>query len=306
MRLSRADLRALLFCACFFSLVAATSVCLVRCGGKDAERPLTEEELREIKLLESEIRKDSFERASRRGGHSLADELFPFDPNHDDSLTLARLGLRPWQIHNMMRYRAAGGVWRSADDFKRLYGLSAEEFKRLKPYVRISAADRKRSAPAYDSSYYGTPRGEKPQFEKIEKYAEGTLVPINSADTTELKRIPGIGSYYAQKIVRYRERLGGFVRVSQISEVEGLPAGAARWFSIETSPQPVRININKATFSQLVRHPYLSYEQTKAIVNHVRSYGPLKSWRDLRLYKEFTEDDFTRLAPYFVFDKEKE
>ncbi len=229
-------------------------------------------------------------------------ELFPFDPNHADSLTLLRLGLRPWQVGNMMKYRARGGVWRRPEDLRRLYGLTEGEYARLRPYVRISAADRPADYGESAARSYGTPRGERPEYDVVEKYPEGTLLPLNEADTTELCRVPGIGAYYARKICRYRERLGGFASVSQLSEIEGLPAGVARWFTLEGGGRLRRIRINHADFGTLIKHPYLDYEQTKAIVRHIRSYGSLRGWDDLRLYPCFKESDFRRLKPYFVFD----
>lgn len=294
---SRSEKRVLLLCVLLLSALAAGSFFLLHHEVEEEGVTFSAEELQRIKTLQ-----DGMEKKQNRRSYGLAEKLFPFDPNHDDSLALSRLGFRPWQIGNMMRYREAGGVWRSPDDFKRLYGLSEADFKRLRPYIRIAPADRKRPYTHYEEDDYGTPRAELPQYERLEKYEEGTRIDANEADTTELKRIPGIGSYYARKIVSYRERLGGFVSASQIEEIEGLPAGASRWFEVESSPHIEKIRINHATFKQIVHHPYMSYEQTKAIVNHIRSYGPLRSWRDLRLYKEFKEEDFSRLTPYFSFD----
>ncbi len=230
-----------------------------------------------------------------------AGELFPFDPNHADSLTLLRLGLRPWQVGNMMKYRARGGVWRSPDDLRRLYGLTEEQYARLRPYVRIAPADRRAEYSESGGHRYGTPLPERPEYEPVEKYPEGTLLPLNVADTTELCRIPGIGKYYARKIVRYRDRLGGFVSVSQLAEIDGLPAGVQRWFTLEGGGSLRRIRINHADFGTLIKHPYLDFDQTKAIVRHIRTYGALRGWDDLRLYACFKDSDFCRLAPYFSF-----
>lgn len=231
--------------------------------------------------------------------------LFAFDPNHADSATLHRVGFTDRQVRNLMAYRRKGGIWHSPDDLARLYGLHPEDFQKLRPYIRIAQADRRQE---YHHDWeerpypYGTPKGEKPVLaERTEKLAEGTVISLNQADTTQLKMIPGIGSYYAGKIVKYRERLGGFISTRQLSDIEGLPAGIARWFEVEPGAHPTQIHINRADFKALVHHPYLSYEQTKVIKNHIRQYGPIRSWHDLRLYKEFTDADFQRLAPYFDF-----
>ena len=230
-------------------------------------------------------------------GNEIELTPFPFDPNHADSATLCRLGLEPWQVSNMLKYRRKGGRWRSADDLQRLYGLSKSQFEQLRPYVRIAEADKRKvyERAEWQSNYEHGPRP------KTEKFAEGVTLPANTADTTALKHIPGIGSYYARKIVDYRERLGGFVSTSQIGEIEDLPAGITRWFVLDKADKPRQLRINHATFKQLVRHPYLSYEQTKIIVTHIRQYGAIRSWRDLQLYKEFTQNDFKRLAPYISF-----
>jgi DNA uptake protein ComE-like DNA-binding protein len=128
------------------------------------------------------------------------------------------------------------------------------------------------------------------------------VLNLNEVDTLTLRKIPGVGPYYSRAIVRYRERLGGFVSTSQLSEIEGLPERIEEWFKVEENPAIRTLPINKSDFKTLVRHPYLSYEQVKVIMTHIRKYGPLTSWTDLQLYPEFTPQDFERLAPYFVFE----
>ncbi len=303
--LSKEEARtALLLCLVLFA-VTGVSIALLRCGGQsEDEAALTASDKEQLSELEASVKEDSLHRRERFAPAQLAKELFVFDPNHADSATLRRLGLSEWQVANMMKYRRRGGRWRSEDDFQRLYGLSKDDFRRLRPYICIAAADRRASFVPFDRpAPYGTPVGEKPSYEPSAKMKEGETLGLNAADTTALKTIPGIGSYYASKIVHYRERLGGFVSTAQIDEIEGLPAGCSRWFTLDSPEGGVKkIRINQAKFKELVRHPYLSYEQVKDIVNHIRQYGPLHSWRDLRLYKEFTEQDFARLAPYFTFD----
>ena len=66
-------------------------------------------------------------------------ERFFFDPNTADSAQLRRLGLQTWQIRNIYKYRAAGGIYREKTDFARLYGLTVKEYRELEPYIRISS-----------------------------------------------------------------------------------------------------------------------------------------------------------------------
>lgn len=224
-------------------------------------------------------------------------QLFPFNPNTADSATLLRVGLKPWQVKNLMAYRRAGGRWKNADDFKRLYGLTEEEFQRLRPYIQIPPPVKEVYFTEHDRA-----RQDSLHYLRPEKFTQLTVLDLNSVDTLTLRKIPGIGVGYSLAIVSYRERLGGFVSVAQLKEIEGLPARIEEWFSVE-GPFSVRtIAINKSDFKTLVRHPYLNYEQVKVITTHIRKYGALRSWKDLQLYPEFTPQDFERLTPYFVFE----
>jgi DNA uptake protein ComE-like DNA-binding protein len=128
------------------------------------------------------------------------------------------------------------------------------------------------------------------------------VLDLNTVDTLTLRKIPGIGVGYSRSIVSYRQRLGGFVSVAQLKDIEGLPERIEEWFSVGENVEVRTISINKSDFKTLVRHPYLSYEQVKVITTHIRKYGPLRSWKDLQLYPEFTPQDFERLTPYFVFE----
>lgn len=292
MSISKEEARVMVLCALMLAIGVCISLVVLRCHDDKDELPEADNE-----TLTTLQHKWNAHTSHDRRGKEIELTPFPFDPNHADSATLCRLGLKPWQVSNMLKYRRKGGRWRSADDLQRLYGLSKSQFEQLRPYVRIAEADKRKvyERAEWQSNYEHEPRP------KTEKFAEGVTLPANTADTTALKHIPGIGSYYARKIVDYRERLGGFVSTSQIGEIEDLPAGITRWFVLDKADKPRQLRINHATFKQLVRHPYLSYEQTKIIVTHIRQYGAIRSWRDLQLYKEFTQNDFKRLAPYISF-----
>ena len=237
------------------------------------------------------------ERKKRQEEVRMPVQSFPFNPNTADSMTLLRVGLKPWQVKNLMAYRRAGGRWKDADDFKRLYGLSDEEFQRLRPYIQIPPAVKEVYFTEHDRA-----RQDSLHHLRPEKFTQLTVLDLNTVDTLTLRKIPGLGGGYSRSIVSYRERLGGFVSVAQLKDIEGLPARIEEWFSVEEQVAVRTISINKSDFKTLVRHPYLSYEQVKVITTHIRKYGPLRSWKDLQLYPEFTPQDFERLTPYFVFE----
>ena len=153
-------------------------------------------------------------------------ELFPFDPNTADSTQLLRLGLQPWQVRNIYKYRAAGGVYRKPRDFARLYGLTLKQYRRLEPYIRIKEED----MPADNYFYAYEPIEERDTVRYPIKIQSDERIVLNRADTTTLRKVPGIGSHFARKIVEYRRRLGGFYRVQQLLEIEDFPETAIAFF----------------------------------------------------------------------------
>lgn len=228
-------------------------------------------------------------------------ETFYFDPNTADSIALKRLGLSPWQIRNIYKYRARGGRYHRPEDFSRLYGLTKGDYDRLRPYIRI-AEKYQLVSDLQPSMVEKSENTVSRQIPRQEKYPEGTQIELNSADTTALKKIPGIGSYYASQIIRYKEQLGGFASLRQLKEIEGLPENIERWFTISETVFR-KIKINRLSTEQLRKHPYLNFYQSKVITEHRRKYGPIKSIKSLSLYEEFTAADLERLTPYLSFEE---
>lgn len=133
-----------------------------------------------------------------------------------------------------------------------------------------------------------------------EKIKPGEHVVLNTADTTALKTVPGIGPYYARKIIEYGQRLGGYVSVDQLDEIEGFPLEAKDYLTIEGAT-PRKLNVNTLSLNELRKHPYLNFYQAKAITDYRRLHGPLHSLSDLRLSKDFPPEAIKRLEPYVDF-----
>ena len=223
-------------------------------------------------------------------------ELFAFDPNTADSTALLRLGLSRWQVVNIYKYRNRGGVYRKPSDFARLYGLTVHQYKRLEPYIRISP-DYSTPASSLFPSESDAPVSRSTT--RSRKLQPGENVDLNVADTTQLQLVPGIGSYFARRIVQYRDRLGGYVSVGQLDEIEDFPASAKSFLTVTSSP--LRLDVNKLSLAQLRRHPYINYYQARAIVEYRRLRGPFQSLEDLASLPDFTPQDIQRLSPYLEF-----
>jgi DNA uptake protein ComE-like DNA-binding protein len=140
---------------------------------------------------------------------------------------------------------------------------------------------------------------------RVEKYSKGTLVELNTADTLILKKVPGIGSAFSNRIVKYRNLLGGFYSVSQLGEVYGIDEERYQelkeWFCV--NPELIlKKQINQLPADSLSRHPYINYRQAKAIKHLRKQKGKLSGWENLSLLEEFTEFDRKRIGPYFSFE----
>lgn len=235
-------------------------------------------------------------------------ELFPFDPNTADSCQLLSLGLSSWQVRSIYHYRAKGGFYRTPEDFARLYGLTKKQYEVLRPFIRI-ADDYKPASDFYHSKSHPArtyeperqePAEKKPIYNYPHKLSPGQHLSVNSADTSELQKIPGIGKTYAKAIVRYRERLGGFISGKQLLEIEGIPEGVTQFVTIDSNTVR-KMNINHLTLHQLRQHPYINFYQAKAICDYRRLRGPIKSLQDLKLLKDFPPAEIERLQPYVGF-----
>lgn len=230
---------------------------------------------------------------------SPSPERFAFDPNTADSTQLLRLGLQPWQVRNIYKYRAAGGVYRQKEDFARLYGLTVKQYRELEPFISISADYQPAATLAGNEEGHqevasDTLRTASPYPVKI---VEGETVDLNCGDTAVYRQVPGIGSFFARRIADYRQRLGGYVSVDQLDEIDDFPLDAKKYFAIGNA-QPQRLMINRLSLNQLKRHPYINFYQAKAIVERRRLSGPLHDIGELRGSLDFPEEDIRRLAPY--------
>lgn len=136
----------------------------------------------------------------------------------------------------------------------------------------------------------------------VRKVRPAEPVDLNSADTALLKTLPGIGSYYARRIVDYRESLGGYLRAEQILDMGVLPDSLVQWFTVADTLPFRKVKINNASVSEMRSHPYMSFYQARAISDLRKSIGLIKSPARLTLLEEFTGQDLERLIPYLDFD----
>lgn len=262
---------------------------------RPVEVPVTLSESEEIDSFFANLEEQEKIRKSHTPKNEISAVLQPFDPNTADSVLLRQLGLPVYIVRNILKYRAKGGVFRSPESFSRIYGLKEEVYQKLKPYITI--------APLVSASHVRTDtfRQLKDTIPYVPKYEEGTIVDLNKADTSILKRIPGIGSTLARMIVVYRQRLGGFYDVAQLQEVPHVGVELNKWFVV-TPAGLHKIQVNSASLDKLRSHPYMDFYKAKAIMEYRRKRGKIKGLSQLSMFEEFTEKDLKRLSPYLTFE----
>ena len=256
-------------------------------------------------------------------------ESFPFDPNEADSTQLLRLGLAPFQVRSIYRYRAKGGRFSTKDDFRRVYRLTNEQWEHLAPLIRIARKYQLVDLSPEPSRTVSAsqPRGDrntasgKPvisssatsdlEFTSVSSHKLHSKYPVklvgdevldvNLADSAQLCRVPGIGPYFSRKIVQYRKRLGGYVSTAQLLEIEDFPADAVAWLVVADSFSVQKLSLNHLTTRKLMKHPYMGYYRALDIENHKRIYGRVQNLDALRQMPHFTDEDIKRLEPYLEF-----
>lgn len=250
-------------------------------------------------------------------------ESFTFDPNEADSTQLLRLGLAPFQVRSIYRYRAKGGRFSTKDDFRRVYRLTNEQWEHLSPLIRIAKKYQLVDLPqqkhyAYSQSYAEKVARDDSQDSIVQlsdtllqinrskqtypvKLSGDETMDINTADSAQLCRVPGIGPYFARQIIKYRRQLGGYVATEQLLQIENFPADAIAWLVISDTVGLQRLNVNKLSTRKLMKHPYMGYYRASDIENHKRIYGRVENIDALRKMPHFTDEDIRRLLPYLEF-----
>jgi len=228
--------------------------------------------------------------ADKKPGVEAMPEQFSFDPNTASEGDLLRLGLPQPLVGRLLRYRDKGGVFLEKADFRKLYGLTDTDFARLEPYIAISRTEAA-IRPATYSGGYG-------------KRAAPTGLDINTATPDDWQQLPGIGAGRANQIVRFREKLGGFIRVEQVGETYGMPDSVfqnIRTYLQLNAPSIQKINLNTATEDVLAAHPYINFKQAKTIVAYREQHGMYARPEDIRRIAAFSDSEWlTRVLPYLT------
>ena len=219
------------------------------------------------------------QQAEQGGNDNVHTVLFSFNPNHLPAAQWRKLGLSDGQISVIENYETKGGRFYAKTDLKKIYTITAQDYQRLEPYINLPD-------------------------EVAEESEAPVIVELNSADSASLTRINGIGPSYAIRIMRYRDRLGGFYRKGQLKEIFGIDS----LLYLDLAPQVTvnaamikKIAINKVTLNNLLVFPYLTYKQKNALIEYRNQHGAYTSLADLRNIPIIDEGILRKIEPYIGF-----
>jgi competence ComEA-like helix-hairpin-helix protein len=209
---------------------------------------------------------------------------FPFDPNAFTFSDWQRLGFTKKQAQQITNYQSKGGYFYEKTDLKKIYSISEEDYQILEPYIQITPVQKQETKER---------KKETPASFKIE---------LNRTDSIELQEIYGIGQKTASRIIKYREKLGGFTSINQLKEVYSIDSSRflqiSPYLYVNTEYNIKKININKATVKELANHPYIDYYLATSIVNYRQRNGNYTDIKDVKQAVHFYDELYQKIAPY--------
>lgn len=220
-----------------------------------------------------------------------------FDPNGVSLQSLLDMGLPPRSAHIWVKYLSKGGHFKKPEDVLKIYGLPQKWYQTALPYMHIAASPNEQ-----------VEKGVENHFPKKEwtKPAAKTCTPIdiNMADTASWQNLRGIGKVLASRIVKFRDKLGGFYAIEQVKETYGLADSVYQKIlpCLQLSSSPLKpLLINQASFNELASHPYLGYKAARAILNWKDQHGSFGKMEDLEAIVALDRQQLTKLRPYLQF-----
>ena len=220
------------------------------------------------------------------------DTIYPFNPNYLTDFKAYRLGLKVDEIDRLLAYRKNGNWVNSKEDFQRVTGISDSLFRKISPSLRFPewVGKQKKNFPAK----------ENPVPEEVVK------TDLNIASASDLRKVNGVGEVLSERIVKYRNSIGGFIDVVQLEDVYGLsPEVIVRInerFTLLSKPNISIKNINEATEAELAEIPYFNQRVAKEILTYKRLHERISSFEELSKIAHFPYDKIDRIKLYLAIE----
>src|SRR5699024_1605374 len=232
-------------------------------------------------------------------------QYFDFDPNTLSRQEWVRLGLSEAQADVVLYYQERGGRFRDKEDLKKVYVISDEFYIAVEPYIQIIPGKEEIEK---ENKFERSGNFEKKTTENTSKKDEADYkININAADTTEWKKIRGIGPVLSQRIINFKKALGGFYSIDQIKEVYGIEEELFQAIkpklTLSESNNYNKIDINVINEVELAKHPYVNRKEAKIIVNYRMQHGDFEHFEEIRKIKGINLEKVSKVFPYLSFKK---
>jgi len=220
-------------------------------------------------------------------------KIYPFNPNFITDFKGYKLGMSVAEIDRLLEFRKTNRYVNSAAEFQQVTQVSDSLLDAIAPYFKFPDWVKNKSMPK---------SWQKHSFEKKEAKAP---LDINRATQEDLKKVYGIGDGLSERILKEKEKLGGFVSMEQMNDIWGLSPEVVeslnKGFKIGTPPEIKKIKINEASVKELSQFPYFRYALAKSIVTFRTMNGKIKDTEDLIKISGFPVDKLKIIALYLEF-----
>lgn len=225
-------------------------------------------------------------------------KIFPFNPNYITDYKGAQLGMSLVEIDKLLAFRKTGKFINSKKEFQNITTISDSLLNNISPYFKFPEWVVKRN----QNIELSTSRDIR-SFAKKSKYIL-TSTDINIASKEDLKTINGIGEKLSDRIIKYRSKLQGFSTPNQLYEVWGLDAEVVGKlllvFKVVKLPNIQKMNVNNASFRELLKNPYIDYELCKKIFDYKDEVAELQDVTELKNIIGFPLELYDRIVLYLV------
>ncbi len=216
-------------------------------------------------------------------------KVFPFNPNYITDYKGYTLGMSSLEVDRLLAYRATDRFVNSAEEFQQVTRVSDSLLAIMAPYFKFPDwVNQEKNKPEFVAS--------------SQKETTTVLRDLNKATAEELRTVSGIGETLSNRIIKFRDRLGGFLVSEQLYDVYGLePAVVKRaleQFQVIDVPSIQKININNAAVEQLAQLIYIDYNLAREIVSYRETHGAFTTLDELKGLKSFPADRIERIKLY--------
>ncbi|WP_166385080.1 ComEA family DNA-binding protein [Polaribacter sp. 11A2H] len=221
-------------------------------------------------------------------------KIYPFNPNYITDSKGEKLGMSINEIDRLLAFRTTNKFINSKSEFQKVTQISDSLLNKIAPYFKFPDW-------VVNQNLNSSLKGAKQSYYK-KKEKKVSTTDINKATAEDFKTINGIGDAFSERIVKYRTRLQGFSIEDQLKEVWGLDKEVANKvlskFTIVDKPIISKINVNTATFKELLKNPYIDYTLCKKIFEYRDEVAELQNISELKNIKDFPLDKYERIVLY--------